>query len=87
MPLYQSVGSQEEAYAALADIWRAHEGHRVNLTVHGTADAATSMSALPKILVVHREFLEVLASLSPAAPPAQSSGGQLLISVGGFQTG
>ena len=87
MPLFQSVGSQEEAYGGLADIWRAHEGHRVNTGVHGTADSTNSLAALPKILEVHRQFLTVLASSSPAAPPAQSSGAQLLISVGGFQAG
>jgi hypothetical protein len=87
MPLFQSVGSQEEAYAALADIWRAHEGHRVSLVVHGTADNTYALAALPKLLELHRRFLAVLASLTPSAPPAQSSGAQLLISVAGFQAG
>lgn len=87
MPLFQTAGSQEEAYGALADIWRAHEGHRASTVVHGTADSTNTLTALPKMLEVHRQFLAVLASLTPAAPPAQSSGAQLLISVGGFQAG
>lgn len=85
MPLYTSVGSHAEAYAALADIWRAHEGHRVSTVVHGTADTTNALAALPPLLEVHRQYLTVLANPAPAAPPAQSSGVQHLISVAGFE--
>lgn len=87
MPIFQSVGSHEEAYAALADIWRAHEGHRVNTAVHLLADSTNTLTALPKVLEIHRQFLVVLASPSPTAPPAQSSGAQICVSVGGCQLG
>jgi len=87
MPLFQGAGSQAEAYGALADIWRAHEGHRVSTAVHGSADSTNTLTALPKIMEVHRQYLTVLASPAPAAPPAQSSGAQLLISIGGFEIG
>lgn len=85
MPLYKSVGDLDEAYAALADIWRAHEGHRVNLTVHGAADTTNTLTALPPILEVHRQFLAVLAAPSPPTPPAQSVGVMRLISQAGFK--
>lgn len=85
MPLYQGVASLDEAYGALADIWRAHEGHRVSTAVHGTADSTNTLAALPKVLEVHRQFLTVLASLSPAVPPAQSALVQALVSTAGFE--
>jgi len=85
MPLYQGVASLDEAYGALADIWRAHEGHRVSTAVHGTADTTTGLAALPKVLEVHRQYLTVLASLSPAVPPAQAALVQALVSTAGFE--
>lgn len=84
MPLYQGVGSLEEAYGALADIWRAHQAHRVNLLVHTAVDSTNAMTALPKLLEVHRQFLTVLAATSPPAPPAQSDGAMTLIARAGF---
>jgi hypothetical protein len=85
MPLYQSVGSLEDANGAIADIWRAHEGHRVNAVVHGTSDTANAIPALPLIFRVHIQFLTVLAALTPTAPPAQSSLVMALISRAGFK--
>jgi hypothetical protein len=85
MPLYTSVGSLAEAYAALADIWRAHEAHRVSTAVHGTADATNTLTALPLLLQVHRQYLTVQAAFAPAAAPAQSNMGNLLVTQCGFE--
>lgn len=86
MPLYQSVSGMEDGYAALADIWRAHEGHRTNLNVHGTADVTHTLATLPLLLQVHLQFLTVVAALSPSVAPAQSSGATTLISHGFAET-
>jgi hypothetical protein len=85
MPLYASVGNLAEAYAALADIWRAHEGHRVNTAVHGSADAANTLAVLPPLLQVHLHYLMALASLSPTAPDTWQSGVTALVSGAGFE--
>lgn len=84
MPLFQSVSGQADAYAALADLWRCFEAHRVSLTHHTAVDSFNVLMALPRLLVVHREFLSVLASLNPDVPPGQSSGANQLIQQAGF---
>jgi len=85
MPLYPSVGSLGEAYGALADIWRAHEGHRVSLVVHGTADSTNALTALPLLLQVHLKYLQATASLSPTAPETWQSATNTLVSGAGFE--
>jgi hypothetical protein len=84
VPLYQSAGTIEDAYPALADLWRVHEAHRVNLSVHASADT-TALTALPPVLAVHREFLKVLAS-PVVVPPGQTSGAMFLSAHGFSET-
>jgi hypothetical protein len=83
-PLFRSVGSLDEAYRALADIWRSYEAHRASTVVHGTADSTNTLTTLPKLLLVHKEFFIVLASASPTTPPTQSSGAVVLMQQAGF---
>lgn len=67
---------------AIADTWRCYEAHRVNLSVHLIADTSNVMTALPVMLLLHKAYLTVLASQTPAASPAQSTGAALLIAHG-----
>jgi len=83
-PLYGGVGSLADAYAALADIWRVHEAHRVSTAVHGAADSTNALTALPVLLALHKVYLDVLASYTPTAPPAAQSGAVTLIAKAGF---
>lgn len=84
--LYDSVSSFAEAYGALADLYRCFDSHQTNLDVHALIDRFL-ISDLPLLMVLHQQFLTVLASASPDAPPAQSVGVQLLISSAGFKEG
>lgn len=84
LPLYTSVADTAEAYGALGDMYRAHEAHRISTNVHVSADGTCALGAIPHLLDVHKAYLTTLASLTPTAPPAQSSGAQLLISSAGF---
>ncbi len=84
MPLFTSGGSLAESYAAIADLWRAYEEHRVSEDVHADPDTANALGPLPKILVVHREFLRALAALSPIVPATQSVAAATLMQQAGF---
>ncbi len=85
LPLYDNVGSFSDAYAALADLHRCYESHRVAEPAHDSPDTGHALAALPLILQVHSAFLTVLASTNPPVPPAQSIGMQTLISLAGFK--
>lgn len=86
MPLFRSVGSLEEAYAGLADLWRAHEAHRVSTTAHGAADNTNSLPSISgTILNVHRYFLASLAALAPTSAPAESDAAVNLAAKAGFK--
>ena len=86
IPLYTSVSSFAEAYGAFADLWRCFGLHEHNTDVHAVETAAPLEDALPLSLIhkVHAAFLAVLADRSPATPPGQSTGVQILISTAGF---
>jgi hypothetical protein len=85
LPLFDSAGDLEQAYAALADIWRSYEAHRVLTSVHGAADNTNALAALPTCLKLHKEFLAVLASSSPSSPATVNSGVVTAVSVAGFR--
>lgn len=84
-PVYQSANSFSDAYGAVADLWRCYELHRLSGSSHPVVDTTNSLSALPPLMVVHREFLNVITSANPTPPAAQSTGAQLLISGAGFK--
>lgn len=78
--------SEDDLVAAVSDLWRCYETHRVTLSsVHGAADSANDASALPPLMTVHRYFFAALASTSPSSPPGQSSGATLLAQSAGFK--
>ncbi len=79
MPLFDSVSDTAEAYRALGDIWRSYEAHRVSTAVHDNADTTNTLTALPLLLEVHRQFFAQLASISPTVPDTQSTGAVLLM--------
>ena len=85
LSLYQSVGGFDEAYGAFVDLLRTCELHRVDTSEHLYADDVHVTSELSPLMKVHREYLSIVASPNPPAPPAQSSGAQLLISGAGFK--
>lgn len=85
-PLFQSVGSVADAYAATADLWRCYEAHRVSTGVHDNADNTNALSGLgDTILNVHRLFLVSLAASNPTAPNNKSTAAVLLMAGAGFK--
>lgn len=76
-PVLKGVGGVESAYAALADLWRAYEAHRVS-AVHTAVDNTNALSAISKIPDVHRNFLAALANPTPTAAPGDLAGAALL---------
>lgn len=90
-PIIDAVAGLADAYAALAEIWRCHEGHRPMANEwHGNPTmpvAPFNLAALPLILQVHLRVFEVLASFSSAVPATQTAGAMLLIEGAGFAEG
>jgi hypothetical protein len=87
LPAVLSAGSIDDAYPALAELWRSYEAHRVSTPVHTTADTTWTLSPLPPILAAHAAYLAQLAAISPTAPPAAQAGAVLLAQQAGFQEG
>jgi hypothetical protein len=77
--LLTSPGDILSNVIALADCWRAYEGHRVQLgSVHSSADATNVCPALPPLLNLHRLILAELATRTPTAAPTANAGGVTL---------
>lgn len=83
VPIIDAVGSLAEAYAALAEIYRCHEGHRVIPSEwHGNPSGAFgtfALATLPPVLLVHLRVFEVLASFASTVPDTQTPGAMLMI--------
>jgi hypothetical protein len=63
------------AWASIADVYRAYEAHRQDAAVHGTADTVNVLATtLDPLLVIHRDFLEAVLPLSPPAPVVSNPG-------------
>jgi len=61
-------GDLSLALAAIADVYRAYETHRVDTTSHLVADNVNGLgTALGPLLALHVAFLAALASLTPTA--------------------
>lgn len=69
---------------AQADLWRAHEAHRLS-AVHKGADNVNKASALPPLLELHRAFIAALAAATVTTPSTAQSGAALLITQLGFK--
>ena len=83
-PIVESVGDLAQAYAALGDITRSYEAHRVSTAVHGTADTTNSLMSMPNLVRIHRYFFAALANATPTAPPTVNSGVVTAVSIAGF---
>jgi hypothetical protein len=84
-PIYQSVSSIEDAYGGLVDLYRCLSAHLLDDTVHSDLDTTNSLPTLSPLMVVHNEYLSIIASSAPPLPAAQSIGAQTLISSAGFK--
>lgn len=83
--LVTGIGDQLDAIAAIADVWRAYEAHRLNTVSHAVADTFWVLNALPPLLNVHALFLTELAKQSPTAPASVNAGVTALIHGAGFE--
>jgi len=82
MPVFAGVAALAERLVAVADLHRSLEAHRVSTAVHDTADTTNALTALPPIPALVSAYITALTSLSPTAPVWQSSGAQVLLSIG-----
>lgn len=83
VPTLTAAGQVQDSYRALADLWRAYEGHRVNTGVHSVADSTNVLNALPKLLQLHVAFLDSVAAFDPTVPDTQTEGALILMSRAG----
>lgn len=86
LPIIDGASNEEEAYWALADLWRSYEAHRASTSVHDAADSTNTLNPLPALLAVAKEVFTVWASTNPTAPSTVSSGATLLTAVAGFRS-
>ena len=86
LPIIDGAASEEDAYWALADLWRSHEAHRTSTSVHDAADSTNTLSSLPALLAVAKEIFTVWSSTNPTAPSTVSSGATKLIAQAGFRS-
>ena len=82
LPIIDGASTEEDAYWALADLWRSYEAHRASTVVHDNADATNTLTALPALLAIAKEFFAIWASTSPTASATTSSGATLLLATG-----
>jgi len=83
-----SVGSGNgtlDTFVALADAWRAYNGHFGLGPVHEYVDVVNAPTALPPLLNLHRLFLAELQKQSPTAPASVNSGVTALVHSAGFE--
>lgn len=77
--LFQGVSSPEDTLNAIADIVRSYEAHRVDTSVHNSADNTNNITAtIPKLVTLARDFMTATAASTPAAAVGDSSGAALL---------
>lgn len=85
VPIYRSVSSLDDSYGGFVDLHRCHSLHMIDDSVHLTSDLVNTLPVLSKLMLVHREYLNVIAASNPSPPLAQSTGAQTLISGAGFK--
>lgn len=79
-------GNMAGVISSLADVWRAYEAHRVQTgSVHASNDTTNTLTALPKLLDLHRNFLAHIQSAAPAAPPTANPLAVTLVSGAGMK--
>jgi hypothetical protein len=76
--LFRGVGAAPDQLNALADIVRSYEAHRIDTTVHNSADNTNTISAtIPQLITIIRDFMTVVAASTPTAAVGDSSGASL----------
>jgi hypothetical protein len=85
LPVVESAGDVAAAYAALGDIARCYEAHRLNTGVHGSADTTNVLASLPAVLRLHKAFFEAIAQSAPTAPSTVNSGVVTAVATAGFK--
>lgn len=73
--------TEDGFYAALAELERAYEAHRVSLVVHDAADATNTLSAATTLQSVARAFLAALGSATPTAAANENAGAIALMAM------
>lgn len=68
----------------LAAIWTAYETHRQNSTAHASADTTNAAAALPELLEVYRQIIDVVDTDDPTAPSTDNAAATLLVSRAGL---
>lgn len=77
--LVRSANDGNDDLNALADIVGSYEAHRVDTTVHTTADTTNTINAaIPPIIDIMRKFFAAVRASTPGAAAGDSSGAALL---------
>lgn len=82
LPIIDGASNEEDAYWALADLWRSYEAHRASTAFHDVADSTNTLTALPPLLAIAKEIFAVWASTNPTAPSTVSNGATRLLATG-----
>lgn len=78
-----SAADLSSAFAAIADVYRAYEAHRIDATSHVVPDTNNAITTvLGPLLSLHKEFLSAMRTLSPAAAGGQQTAAVVLNSYG-----
>ncbi len=83
LPVTADENNQATIFQAIGDFFRAYEAHRT-ANMHDTSDSTNTLTALPKLPELHRQFMASLAAISPTAQPGQSTAAAQLIGTAGF---
>jgi len=78
-----AAGNAFQALAAFAELHAGYESHRVNATLHTTADT-NALAALPPLAAALSALISVHKSSAPTAPPNDNPGTTLLVSSAGM---
>jgi hypothetical protein len=70
--------------ALIADMHRAYEAHRASTAHHSPADTTNVASALPKLFLVHRHFVDSLRAATPSTPSTEHEAVTVLVHGAGF---
>jgi hypothetical protein len=69
-PIPATSADMPSVWAAVADIYRAYEAHRVTTSsIHALQDTTNNLTVTPgNLLILHRDFLDAMQDLQPTAP-------------------
>lgn len=77
--LFQGVSSPDDTLNGIADAIRSYEAHRIDTTVHNSADNTNNISAsVPQLITIMKTFMTATAASTPSAAVGDASGAALL---------